>query len=186
MIEDKKISNIDFRQQALEDEYNNCTFINCNFSEMQIKEVVFEDCKFELCNFSLAKMDAFWRDVQFKECKLTGANFTKINKFSTFSFQQSNLQYAIFVKTKLKCSKFTSCNLQEVDFSQADLTMSIFKDCDMLRTVFSNTNLEKADLTTSYNYIIDPNNNTIRKARFSKYGLSGLLIPFGIIIEDVD
>lgn len=184
MKENQKISNTDFTQQPLDDEYCSCQFVNCNFSEKQIKDTLFEDCQFEQCNFSLAKMEATWRDVNFKECKLTGANFTKTSPFSTFSFHKSNLQYAIFVKTKLKNTKFTTCNLQEADFSQADLTMAQLNNCNLLRTIFFNTNIEKADFTTSFNYIIDPNTNTLRKARFSKQGLPGLLLSFGIIIED--
>ena len=78
---------------------------------------------------------------------------------------------------------FTNCNLQEADFTDADLSGSIFDNCDLQRTVFYNTNLEKADFTTSYNYSFDPERNRIKKARFSRPGVTGLLDKYNIEIE---
>ncbi|OQA01530.1 MAG: hypothetical protein BWY70_00347 [Bacteroidetes bacterium ADurb.Bin408] len=46
------------------------------------------------------------------------------------------------------------------------------------------TNLEKADLRTAFNYIIDPELNHIKKARFSLRGISGLLAKYNIDIEE--
>jgi hypothetical protein len=44
-------------------------------------------------------------------------------------------------------------------------------------------NLEQADLSTSYGFIIDPENNRMKKARFSLSGLAGLLVKYGIVVE---
>jgi hypothetical protein len=49
---------------------------------------------------------------------------------------------------------------------------------------FENTILEKADLRTAYNYSIDPTMNKIKKAMFSKAGISGLLDRLDIDIHD--
>jgi hypothetical protein len=46
-----------------------------------------------------------------------------------------------------------------------------------------NTNMEKADLRTSYNYSLDPEINRITKAKFSILGISGLLEKYNITIE---
>lgn len=52
-----------------------------------------------------------------------------------------------------------------------------------LRAVFQQTNLEKTDFTTAYNFVFDPESNRMRKARFSVYGLPGLLEKYGLEIE---
>jgi fluoroquinolone resistance protein len=58
-----------------------------------------------------------------------------------------------------------------------------FKNCDLKRAVFENTNLESADLRTSFNFTIDPENNCIGKAKFSTQNTAGLLDRYNIIIE---
>jgi hypothetical protein len=50
-------------------------------------------------------------------------------------------------------------------------------------TIFNNTIIEQADFRTANNYSIDPENNRIKKARFSTQGISGLLDKYQIIIE---
>jgi len=49
--------------------------------------------------------------------------------------------------------------------------------------IFENTILEKADFRTSLNYSIDPENNRIRKAKFSILEISGLLDKYDIEID---
>jgi uncharacterized protein YjbI with pentapeptide repeats len=90
---------------------------------------------------------------------------------------------SVFYKLKLKKYKFTNCDLQEADFTDADLSGSLFDNCDMQRTIFYNTNLERGDFTSSYNYSFDPERNRIKKARFSKLGVIGLLAKYNIEIE---
>jgi fluoroquinolone resistance protein len=52
-----------------------------------------------------------------------------------------------------------------------------------MNSVFSRTVLKEADLTAASNYIIDPESNNIRKAKFSISGVSGLLNKYDISIE---
>jgi uncharacterized protein YjbI with pentapeptide repeats len=54
--------------------------------------------------------------------------------------------------------------------------------CDLDRAIFGNTVLEGADLSTAYNYSIDPDINRLKKARFAAQGLAGLLGKYQIII----
>jgi hypothetical protein len=49
--------------------------------------------------------------------------------------------------------------------------------------MFEETNLEKTDLRTAYNYTIDPDKNKLKKAAFSLNGLPGLLSKYDIVIE---
>ena len=78
---------------------------------------------------------------------------------------------------------FINCNLQETDFSEADLSGSVFDTCDMLRAIFDFTNLEKADFYSSFNYSINPEKNKLKRARFSKTEVIGLLDNYDLKIE---
>jgi uncharacterized protein YjbI with pentapeptide repeats len=74
--------------------------------------------------------------------------------------------------------------LQEADFSECELNSAIFDNCDLFNATFDQTNLEKADFRTAMNFRIDPERNKLKKARFSKSHLSGLLEKYDILIED--
>ena len=51
-----------------------------------------------------------------------------------------------------------------------------------MRATFDNTILEKVDFKTSFNYAIDPEQNRVKKARFSLVGVAGLLDKYGVEI----
>ena len=69
-----------------------------------------------------------------------------------------------------------------MDFTEADLNNASFDNCDLIGAKFEKTNLEKADLSTSFNYSIDPELNRIKKAKFSIDGIAGLLDKYDIEI----
>jgi len=73
--------------------------------------------------------------------------------------------------------------MQETDFTETDLSSAIFETCDLQRAVFYATILEKADFRSSFNYSLDPERNRIKKARFSRLGIAGLLDKYNIEIE---
>lgn len=52
-----------------------------------------------------------------------------------------------------------------------------------MNSVFSRTILKEADFLTASNYIIDPELNNIRKAKFSLSSVAGLLNKYDIKIE---
>jgi uncharacterized protein YjbI with pentapeptide repeats len=83
----------------------------------------------------------------------------------------------------LKKMQWTNSALHELDFSEADLSSAIFEGCDLQRSIFAGTNLEKSDLRTSYNYSIDPEQNRLKKAKFSLPGVIGLLDKHDIQID---
>jgi len=72
--------------------------------------------------------------------------------------------------------------MHEVDFSSCNLTEAIFDNCDLTRATFDNTTLDRADLYTAYNFNIDPELNSIKKAHFATSGLYGLLMKYDIKI----
>ena len=83
----------------------------------------------------------------------------------------------------MKKTLFKDCTLHEVDFTDTDLSGSSFIKCDFHKAKFENTNLEKSDLRSSFNYALDPDLNKIKKAKFSIEGAVGLLLKYDIVIE---
>jgi len=166
------------------EEYENCKFINCNFAEANLLDVVFMECTFEDCDLSLARLnETAFRDVKFIGCKMLGLKFDHCNAFGlSFQFEKCNLNHSSFYKIKAIKSIFIHCQLHEVDFTEANLTSSLFQSSDLFRAVFQHSILEKVDFTTAYNYLIDPEQNNIRKAKFSIDGIVGLLKKYDIQI----
>jgi uncharacterized protein YjbI with pentapeptide repeats len=66
---------------------------------------------------------------------------------------------------------------------EADLMGADFQGSDLNGAIFENTILEKADFRHAKNFIIDPETNRIKKAKFALDGLPGLLQKYGIEVE---
>jgi len=145
----------------------------------------FTEVEFISCNLSLVKLErTAFRDVIVKECKMLGLHFENCNEFGlAFAFENCQLNHSSFYKTKIKKTNFKNSSLKETDFTECDLTSSVFENCDLAGATFENTVLAKADFRSSINYSIDPENNRIRKAKFSILGISGLLDKYDIDIE---
>jgi len=166
-------------------EYDNCRFLNCDYSDADLSGFIFTECEFIACNLSLIKLGkTAFKDVRFKDCKMLGLHFEDCSDFLfQVGFENCQLNLSSFFKRKLKQTSFKNTGLQEVDFTEADLTAAIFDQCDLSNATFDRTNLEKADFRSAFNYSIDPENNRIKKAKFSVAGLPGLLFKYGIDIE---
>ena len=166
-------------------EYEHCTFKQCDLANMNAAQYKFLECKFSGCNLSLMNLaKTSFQDTHFKDCKMLGLRFDQCHDFAlSFSFDSCILHEASFFRLKLKKTTFRNCQLHHVDFAECDLTTALFDACDLKDAIFENTILEKADFATSFNYIIDPEVNRIKKATFSQNGLHGLLMKYDIIIN---
>lgn len=91
--------------------------------------------------------------------------------------------FRITIPSFLQKTRFENNSFQDVDFSEAVINGAILDNCDLLNAVFDRTNLEKCDLSTAYNYSINPENKNIKKAKFSLNGLPGLLNNYDIVIQ---
>jgi fluoroquinolone resistance protein len=182
--EDKNFTKISAGDIAAFQTFENCGFLNCDFSNANFADKFFIDCRFEDSNLSLMNLaNTGLQNIRFKHCKLSGANFTRCSDFLLeMHFEACILDNAIFFKKKNKKGTFKDCSLIETDFTEADLTDVKFENCNLHRAFFDRTILKNADLSTSYNFIIDPDNNDIKKARFSAQGLPGLLAKYDIRI----
>lgn len=173
---DKKVSNREF---------DGCIFKSCDFSNNTFMECVFIDCEFIDCNLSMVKLPASsLKTVTFTECKLLGIRFDECNDFLfSVSFRDCMLDYSWFTNKKMPKTPFINCSLKEVNFGAADLTAANFDQSNLQGAVFENTILIGADFTTAYNFRIDPEMNSLKKAKFSVSGIPGLLEKYDIRIE---
>ncbi|NIG54392.1 pentapeptide repeat-containing protein [Chitinophaga sp. Cy-1792] len=166
-------------------EYENCKFLHCDFSNVSFAGCIFVECAFSDCNLSMVQLNkTAMRDVRFVGCKMLGLHFDTCNDFGfEVSFDGCNLQHASFYNRNLKKLQCKNTILREVDFTLADLSQAVLQDCDLIGATFDNTNLEKADLRKATGYIIDPERNKIKKAKFSLADVAGLLMKYDITIE---
>ncbi|MEO8761777.1 MAG: pentapeptide repeat-containing protein [Bacteroidia bacterium] len=177
------ISNINFTIEKTDrEEFDNCEFSNCVFGEL--KRIDFTDCVFKNCNLSNAYFrNCKLQDITFIDCKLIGANFSQVADFGfCITCESCNLDYTSFDKKKINKSGFKNCKMHGANFTQADLSKASLINCDFADALFANTNVSGVDFTTSKNFLIDPNLNNIKKAKFLSQDLHALLYRYDIII----
>jgi uncharacterized protein YjbI with pentapeptide repeats len=165
--------------------YELCVFSQCNLNNSDLSEYTFIECTFDQCDLSLADLSGTaFRDTEFRDSKMLGLHFEDCNPFLlSMRFHTCQLNLSTFIQVKLKKSAFKDCSLQEADFTEADMSGSVFAGCDLGGAVFERTILENCDLRTAYNYSIDPQENRLKKAKFSGQGLAGLLSKYDLDIE---
>jgi uncharacterized protein YjbI with pentapeptide repeats len=73
--------------------------------------------------------------------------------------------------------------LHDVEFAEADLTNVVLHNCDLLGSKFDNTILEGCDFRTTNNFSIDPEKNRMKKAKFSRNNVEGLLRKYAVVID---
>jgi fluoroquinolone resistance protein len=165
-------------------EFNNCTFKKCDLKESEFAQAKFIDCVFEDCDLSMMKWDrSTLNNAVFKSCKILGVNFSQCADFLfAVEFDACILDYSSFMGKKMLKTKFIKSSLKETTFTQADLSGSVFDECNLLETVFRQTNLTSVNFSTAYNFIIDPELNTLNKAIFATHSLPGLLHKYNLKI----
>ncbi|MBD0779245.1 pentapeptide repeat-containing protein [Maribacter sp. ANRC-HE7] len=186
-IADQTFKGKDYRTDRLsKGEYENCIFENCDFSEGYLDNQHFMECQFLDCNLSNTNLgQTVLNDVHFTRCKMMGVKFENCNDFlMSFGFSNCVLNFSSFYKMALGAIQFDDCKLIEVDFTETDLSGASLDECDLEKAIFYDTVLEKTDLTTAYNFSIDPERNQIKKAKFSKANIVGLLTKYNIVIEN--
>lgn len=178
------ISNLNALPKASErEDYEKCEFVNCIFTD--ISNLNFIECSFKNCNLSNCKLNnAKLQGVAFIDCKLLGLNFFQARDFAfEVYFNNCLMDFASFDSKKLNSSEFKNCKMHEVNFTKADLSKSTLYNCDLYEAIFAQTNLSGVDFTSSTNFDIDPEINSIKKAKFSSQDLFRLLTRHNIIIE---
>ncbi len=178
-------------QDDLPNQWAGHTFEQCTFQKLSLSQVFlaganFIDCRFEQCNLSRAIVkNTQFNDVSFADCVLQGVDFGSCNTFGFHvDFQTCQLDQSLFVGRRLVKAKFVECSLKSVLFVRCDMTSVLFDRCDLELAKFDDNNLTQADFTTSFNIALDPDENRLKKAKFSLYSLPGLLTKYGLSIRE--
>jgi uncharacterized protein YjbI with pentapeptide repeats len=176
---------VQFDARVANREFDGCVFKNCEFSNSVFSECTFIGCTFSNCNLSMAKLpQTALKTVTFKDCKLLGIRFDECEDFLfNVNFYDSALDYSWFNGKKMQKTIFGKCSLKGVNFSNCDLTDADFGQSNFDGAIFDNTNLKSADFSTAVNYRIDPEFNPMQNAKFSEYGVRGMLDKYDIRIE---
>jgi uncharacterized protein YjbI with pentapeptide repeats len=167
-------------------DFEQCTFRKLELSKSTLNSANFINCRFESCVLTQADLkNTKLYDVSFTDCKLLYVDFGACNPFGFHvDFEECQLDYALFLNRKLKKGRFTECSLREVQFLSCDLTGTIFRRCNLELARFEQNNLSQVDFSSSYNISLDPDENKLRKARFSLHNLPGLLKKYELVITE--
>lgn len=189
--EDERFSGQDLAQETLRGIVaDSCEFEGCTFTEAELASCRFINCRFTACDLSLIKVPkSLFIETEFKDCRLTGVDWsaaidpeTKLGELSV-RFDGCQLDYSIFFGLSLKGSRFAKCSAKSADFSEADLADADLQGTDLKEARFHHTNLERANFVGARNYVIDPESNPIKKAKFSYPEVMSLLETMDIEVE---
>lgn len=165
--------------------YEYCRFRNLDLGGTSLAEANFMDCVFVDCNLSNVSLHRTkLNNVRFEACKLTGVDFGACSSFGfQVAFERCGLDLAIFLNQNLKKTSFAECLLKEAHFLHCDLTEALFDRCDLTNARFAESNLTKADFSSSDHLRLNPDDNQLKKTRFSLHNLPGLLEKYDIVIR---
>ncbi|MBI2519521.1 MAG: pentapeptide repeat-containing protein [Bdellovibrio sp.] len=167
-----------------EEEFCNCEFHNLDLHGLMFKNCKFFECQFHQCNLSNLSVNySTFRDIFFFQTKAVGVNWTFAKSISDVKFDQSILDYSVFLGLDLKASVFTKSSLKKVDFSACNLKGSDYRESDLLESSFNNSNLEISDFRDAKNYWIDISCTKLAKAKFSFPDAIALLKVLNIQVE---
>lgn len=189
LTEDQTFDKIDYTHSAIEKgSYEYCVFRHCNFSNCDLSYIKFLECEFEDCNFSNTTFRATaLQDSQMNGCKIMGVHFEECNAFGfSVHFSKCQLDHSSFYKMDLTRSRFTHCRMHGTDLSGANLSSLVLAGCDLLNAKIEHCDLSHADFRKAVNYTLDPDMNTMKKARFSLPEVTGLLAKYNIEIDSND
>jgi uncharacterized protein YjbI with pentapeptide repeats len=120
-------------------------------------------------------------NAQFTNSKILGLNFSEcIDFLFSVSFDNCILDYSSFQGKKMNKTIFKDSSLKGVNFTQTDLSASSFNNCDLESAIFNQSNLSSVDFTNAHNFSIDPEYNSLKKAKFSLQSLPSLLSKYNI------
>jgi fluoroquinolone resistance protein len=177
------------RTKVSESEFEGCTFDKCAFNEAVLSHCRFIKCRFVGCDLSLARPEnCKFTEVSFVECKLVGVDWALIGEAKAdrmlfaVSFDRCVLDYAVFKGLPVK--SIVKCTARETDFSEADMQDADCGETDFAAATFMRTDMRGADFSGARNYTIEPTQNKVRKAQFSWPEAGGLLVGFGVVLEE--
>lgn len=165
-------------------EFITCKFIGCTLSKTKFEDCYFEDCEFLDCNlYMLGVKAASFRNVVFKSCNMLAIQWHEASSPIQISFYSCAISYSTFFKQSLKKCTLVDCVAKEVAFIETDLEEANFENTDLEGTIFQKANLKKANFEGAKNYVINLDNNHVKKAVFSMPDAMALLTNYDITLK---
>lgn len=162
-----------------------CTFDRVRLGEAKLEATVFEDCTLTRCDLTMAKLKgSAFRDVRFRDSKLLGVDWSGVRHLVfVVAFKHCTLTYSSFVGNKMRGTLFIDCNATETSFVDVDLTGAVFTGTDLASAKFIDVVLVDADLSDAVNYAISPQQNKLKRTRFSQEAALALVAELGIVVS---
>lgn len=180
-FKDLKLTEVDLTGKTFEE----CEFTGCFFLGGSFRDVTFNECVFRDCNLSnIPLMQANMGEVLFEECKLVGLDFSSCKKL-LFSIKPDHciLQMCNFSNLKMNDLSFKGSQFMDCDFYETNLSDTDFSNCNLKGSLFEQCDLSGADFRQATNYTISPDQNKLKKAKFSMPEVLSFLAPLEIEIE---
>ena len=132
--------------------------------------------------------------AQFKQSILVGIDWTQaawsgmdqslLSVDEPPKFEGCVLNHSTFIGLDLNEFQCKDCQALDVDFREANLAKADFSGTDLTKTIFQKTNLSHADFSRARNYHIQPQKNTIKKAKFAMPEAIALLYGLDIVMVE--
>ncbi len=187
-FEDETFTDVELPQGDLSGkEFIRCRFERGRFEASRWQGAHLEDCVFEGCDLARiqpAKLGV--RGVEFRNCRLTGVDWSDIGANPAIAFIGCNLQYASFVRVNLTGTRFTRCRLLEVNFVESRLVDAVFTESDLSGSRFDHCDLRKADFSGAQGLLLDPGRNTVKGARINLAAAVSLATAAGLKVSGFD
>ncbi len=185
---DLSFSNEDFSSQSF-DGYtlSNCVFEKCDFTNSSFEGVSLWDCDFKECNFSLVNLkECTMQNITFEDSKIVGIDFSRCNTSLFFSIKatKSFLQYCSFSSLNMKRVNFNRSKIVQCRFDETNLSEAQLIGVDFAGSTFHNCDLSKANFEKAVNYVLNPCENKIKKAKFSSPECLGLVKALDVDIVE--
>jgi fluoroquinolone resistance protein len=164
--------------------FRQCVFERVRLAEARLVGATFEDCEIESCDLTMARVEeAAFRSVSFRRTKLMGIDWSGVRGIAfVVSFEGCTLSYGTFVDLKMQATVFRDCKAHEVSFIGVDLTKCVFPGTDLAGARFMDTVLVEADLSDAVNYRISPQQNRLKRTKFSEEAALAVVAELGVIV----
>lgn len=173
-------------EQKSDIEFTDCLFKDIDFKENIFTNCLFIDCKFINCNISNSRFPGCtFRDTNFIGSRLVGINWTESSNLVSFSFDDCQINYSVFLGMNLDKFICTNSQAKGCDFSECSLKEANFSKTDLGETNFHHANCQKASFSDSKQYYIDPSATKLKDAIFSYPEAISLLNSFEIKIDNL-
>lgn len=164
--------------------FQRCVFRKVRLAEANLRRCTFEECEFDGCDLTMAVIEgAAFREVAFLRSKLMGLDWTRVRGVAfVVSFTECNLSHCTFADRNMRETVFRECRAHDAVFAGVDLTRAVFTGTDLRGARFMDTILVEADLSEAVNYEISPQQNRLRKTKFSQEAALALVADLGVVV----